>query len=128
MPALPKGNAQLRIDDGIQVVDEIQVLVEQHPALKHTDKAPGSIENRCGRMDNDTAIFNLPIVRLGIGCLDDQRTRKHGEPRLDRLQLFSQRKPRGDRAFAARQCRCNNVPLSGNPPPTGDVDEAQESP
>jgi len=120
-----EGQGAGRVNDGIEAVNEVEVLVEQHAAGQHTDQAPVGVMHGGGRVDDEAAHFGLAHVGAGIGGVDDSRPGPDGQFRADREQLGGA-EDLGFRTRLAGQCCRDDGPGVGILATAGDVQKVQE--
>jgi len=99
-----EGQGALGIDDGVQAVDEIEVLVEQDAAFEDADDPAGAVADRCGTVDHQAPVFAGAVVGAGVGGGDQRRLRALRQFRRERRQFFRGEKlGAGQRAAGERR-------------------------
>ena len=62
-----EGQGAFGVNDGVEAIDEIEVLVEQHAALQDADHNPVGILDWGGGLDNQAARLHLALIGTCIG-------------------------------------------------------------
>ena len=74
-----EGQGSIGINDGVEAVDEIEVLVEQDAAFEHAEQLAAGVIDRRGGVDDQAAQVDLALIAARIGRGDQGRASRGRE-------------------------------------------------